>query len=92
VTYRVETPETFLTQVNKVFRKHPDMRMSFQQPVAYLANDPFQPGLRLYPLKGTLRGVHAVSLTHSYRVTLTLFVSEKESTLLHIGSHDEVYR
>jgi mRNA-degrading endonuclease YafQ of YafQ-DinJ toxin-antitoxin module len=43
-------------------------------------------------LSGKLAGCYAVSLTYSYRITLTLMVSEKEIILLDIGSHDEVYR
>lgn len=31
-------------------------------------------------------------LTYSYRITLTLLITEKEISLLDIGSHDEVYR
>ena len=33
----------------------------------------------------------AVSLTYSYRITLTLQITEHEILLLDIGSHDEVY-
>jgi mRNA-degrading endonuclease RelE of RelBE toxin-antitoxin system len=39
-----------------------------------------------------LEGLHAVSVTHAYRITLTLRVTTKEIVLLDIGSHDEVYR
>ena len=39
-----------------------------------------------------LEGLHAVSVTHAYRITLTLRVTKKEIVLLDIGSHDEVYR
>jgi hypothetical protein len=41
---------------------------------------------------GKLAGCYAVSLTHSYRITLTLLITEKEIILLDIGSHDDVYR
>ena len=37
-------------------------------------------------------GIQAVSLTYDYRITLTVIVTDKEITLLDIGSHDEVYR
>ena len=57
-----------------------------------LQADPFQPHLELHPLSGRLAGCHAVSLTHDYRITLTLWITEKEIILLDIGSHDEVYR
>ena len=35
--------------------------------------------------------MQAVSLTYSYRTTLTLQITEHEILLLDIGSHDEVY-
>jgi mRNA-degrading endonuclease YafQ of YafQ-DinJ toxin-antitoxin module len=35
--------------------------------------------------------MQAVSLTYSYRITLTLQITENEILLLDIGSHDEVY-
>jgi len=52
--------------------------------------DPFDPSLRLHPLTGKLQGLQAVSLTYSYRITLTLQITEHEILLLDIGSHDEV--
>ena len=39
-----------------------------------------------------MKDVQAVSITHSYRITLTVMVTDKEIILLDIGSHDEVYR
>ena len=33
-----------------------------------------------------------MSITHSYRITLTVMITGKEIILLDIGSHDEVYR
>ena len=39
-----------------------------------------------------MEGIQAVSLTYDYRITLTVMVTDKEITLLDIGSHDEVYR
>lgn len=32
-----------------------------------------------------------VMVTYNYRITFTLQVTEKEITLLDVGSHDEVY-
>jgi len=40
--------------------------------MAQLRADPFEPSLRLHPLTGKLEGMQAVSLTYSYRITLTL--------------------
>ena len=90
--YTIVTPEQFLRQARKFFRKHPDLKPRFAKIVCDLQDDPFKPHLALHPLSGKLAGLHAVSLTYSYRVTLTILVSEKEIVLLDIGSHDEVYR
>jgi mRNA-degrading endonuclease YafQ of YafQ-DinJ toxin-antitoxin module len=59
--------------------------------MAQLRADPFEPSLRLHPLIGKLQGMQAVSLTYSYRITLTLQITENEILLFDIGSHDEVY-
>ncbi|MCF6178691.1 MAG: type II toxin-antitoxin system mRNA interferase toxin, RelE/StbE family [Geopsychrobacter sp.] len=90
--YRVVTPRQFLRQARKFFRKHPDFKPRFAKTVQSLLEDPFRPQLALHSLSGKLSGLYAVSLTHSYRITLTLLVSEEEIVLLDIGSHDEVYR
>lgn len=90
--FTITTPQQFLRQARKFFKKHPDLKPRFATLLHDLQNDPFQPQLGLHPLTGKLAGCHAVSLTYSYRITLTLLISEKEIILLDIGSHDEVYR
>ena len=90
--YRVTTSEQFLRQARKFFNKHPDLRPRFAAIFEALKLDPFQPSLGLHPLSGKLAGCHDVRLTYSYRITLTLLITEKEIILLDIGSHDEVYR
>ncbi|MHB9087008.1 MAG: type II toxin-antitoxin system RelE/ParE family toxin, partial [Thiobacillus sp.] len=47
-----------------------------------------EPSLRPHPLTGKLQGMQDVSLTYSYRITLTVQVTENEILLLDIGSHD----
>ena len=90
--YAIATPERFLRQARRFFKKHPELKPRFAKVVSQLQDDPFKPGLALHPLSGKLSGCHAVSLTYSYRVTLTLLITEKEIILLDVGSHDEVYR
>ncbi len=90
--FTITTPEQFLRQARKFFKKHPDLKPRFAKLLADLQRDPFQPQLKLHPLTGKLSGCYAVSPTYSYRITLTLFISEQEIVLLDIGSHDEVYR
>ena len=90
--YAIVTPEQFLRSARKFFRQHPDLKSRFAKVLDDLQKDPFQPYLQLHALSGKLAGSYAVSLTYSYRITLTLMVTEKEIILLDIGSHDEVYR
>ena len=60
---------------------HPDLRGRLAQVFRDLEADPFQSHLRLHPLHGDLQGLHAVSVTHSYRITLTLRSEEHTSEL-----------
>jgi mRNA-degrading endonuclease YafQ of YafQ-DinJ toxin-antitoxin module len=90
--FTVTTSEQFLRQARKFFKKHPDLTPRFASVFAALTQDPFQPGLGLHQLSGKLSGCHAVRLTYSYRITLTLQITEKDIVLLYFSSHGEVYR
>jgi mRNA-degrading endonuclease YafQ of YafQ-DinJ toxin-antitoxin module len=82
----------FTRSAEKFTARHPELRQKFASVLLDLEHDPFQPHLRYHHLGGKLKGIQAVSLTQSYRITLTLLITEKEIILLDIGSHDEVYR
>ncbi len=90
--YVVATGHGYQKQAKKFFRQHPNLRSIYDRLLTDLAADPFAPALKMHPLSGRLKGIWAVNLTYSYRITLALLVSEKEITLLDIGSHDAVYR
>ena len=90
--YVIVTPQQFLRQARKFFKQHPDLQPRFAEVLDDMQNDPFRPNLKLHALSGKLDGCYAVSLTFSYRITLTLMVTGKEIILLDIGSHDDVYR
>jgi addiction module RelE/StbE family toxin len=90
--YAIVTPQHFLRQARKFFKRHPGLKPGFARVLTELQKDPFQPHLEMHPLSGKLAGCHAVSLTHAYRITLTLLITDKEISLLDVGSHDEVYR
>lgn len=90
--YIIGASNYFLHRARKFFKKHPDLKKTFTGVVDDLRQDPFQPHLGLHALGGKLQDCYAVSLTHGYRITLTLMVTAKEIILLDIGSHDEVYR
>ena len=82
----------FTRAAKKFIEHHPELRGKFAAILHDLETDPFQPHLKFHHLTGTLKGIQAVRVTHSYRITLTVIVSDKEIILLDIGSHDEVYR
>jgi addiction module RelE/StbE family toxin len=90
--YTIEASNYFLRRAKKFFKKHPDLKNPFVEVVDELRKDPFQPHLELHSLGGKLKDCYAVRLTYSYRITLTLMVTEKEIILLDVGSHDEVYK
>ena len=90
--YEIITTRHFMRSAKKFLRKHPDLRDRLARLIDDLRDDPFQPHLRLHALGGKLEGIFAASITHGYRLTLTLKVTEKEIILLDVGSHDEVYR
>ncbi len=90
--YVIVASKYFLRRAKKFFKKHPDLKGRFASVVDDLKNDPSQPHLELHSLGGKLKDVQAVSLTHTYRMTLTVMITEKEIILLDIGSHDDVYR
>lgn len=90
--FNLVTTEYFLRRARKFFKKHLDLRGRFAQVVDDLQQDPFAPHLDYHHLGGKLKGMQAVRLTDSYRITLTIVIAEKEIFLLDIGTHDEVYR
>lgn len=82
----------FTRSAEKFIKSHPELRERFAAVLRDLEHDPFQPHLKYHQLGGNLKSVRAVSITYSYRITLTIIVSDKEIILLDVGSHGEVYR
>ena len=60
-------------------------------PLKKLANDPFEPSLKLHKLQGTLEKFDAVRLTYEYRIVLILMIIDERIVLIDIGTHDDVY-
>lgn len=87
----VWTP-AFTRAAQKFSAQHPELRSKLAAVLRDLEQNPFQPHLKFHHLSGKLKGVQAVRITHSYRITLTLLITEREIILLDIGSHAEVYR
>lgn len=82
----------FTRAAKKFTQSHTELKIKFANILRDLERDPFQPHLKYHQLGGKLKGIQAVSLTDSYRITLTVVISDKEIILLDVGSHDEVYR
>jgi len=81
----------FTRSAKSFISKHPELRGKFAAVLRDLEVNPFQPHLKYHHLSG-IKGVQAVSITYSYRITLTMVVSDAEIILLDVGSHDQVYR
>jgi mRNA-degrading endonuclease YafQ of YafQ-DinJ toxin-antitoxin module len=90
--YSLIWSSSFTSSAERFVKNHPELRKKFAAVLRELEVDPFQPHLKYHRLGGSLKGVQAVSITYSYRITLTILVSDKEIILLDVGSHDEVYR
>ena len=82
----------FTRAARRFVQRHPELRKTLAATLRDLEADPFQPHLRYHALGGKLKGFKAVSITYSYRIVLTIEVTDKEVILLDVGSHDEVYR
>ncbi len=90
--YELVWTSGFTRAAKKFVDQHRELRTKFATILSDLEIDPFQPHLKYHHLTGKLKGVQAVSITHSYRIILTVMITDKEIILLDISSHDEVYR
>lgn len=82
----------FTRAAGKFVKRHPELKKKVALILRDLEKDPFQPHLDYHHLGGKQTGVQAVSITDSYRITMTVMITKKEIILLDIGSHDEVYK
>ena len=72
-------------------RLHPNLSARLPEVLRLLSEDPFAPRLGLHALGGELEGGYAVRVTYSYRLLILLDADAQEITLIHIGSHHELY-
>jgi len=90
--YTLEWTPSFIKSAKRFAKRHPDLKQKTGLALQALEQNPFQPALKLHALGGKLKGLHAIRITYSYRITLVLKISEQTITLLDIGDHDDVYR
>ena len=90
--FQLVRTSNFDRQLARFVRLHPELKPKIANLLRDVESDPFQPHLRLHALAGEFQGLHAASLTYSYRLTMTVALAECEIVLLDVGSHDDVYR
>lgn len=89
--YQIVFTERYNRIAARFLKRHPDMARAYEKTLALLELNPHHPSLRLHALGGRLTGVHSVSISLSYRITLHLLVTEREIIPLNVGDHDSVY-
>ena len=89
--YKLLYPESYIKRARKFLKRHPDLVRQYRKTLELLEINPHHPSLRLHALKGRLQGLHSVSITFGYRITMELIIKEKEIVLINIGTHEEVY-
>ncbi len=72
-------------------KKHPDIREHYYKTLLLLERDPHHPSLRLHALQGKLAGLHSVSISLRYQITLELELRGEEIVFINIGTHAQVY-
>lgn len=80
--YELVWTSGFTRAAKKFALQHRELRTRFATILSDLEIDPFQPHLKYHHLTGKLKGIQAVSITHSYRITLTVMITDKEIILL----------
>jgi mRNA-degrading endonuclease YafQ of YafQ-DinJ toxin-antitoxin module len=55
-----------------------------------MESNPFHPSQRIHALQGKLKGLHSISITLSYGLTIEFLIDGKEIIPLDIGTHDQV--
>lgn len=89
--YRLIFPSSFYKRERRFLSRHPELAARYFKVLLLLERDPQHPSLRLHALQGRLRGLHSVSISIKYRITLRLEVRHNEILLVDIGGH-EIYR
>ena len=92
MSFTILTTPRFERDLRRFVRRYPELAARVERVIIDLHEDPFQPHLHLHQLGGKLRDLYSVRIDYSKRITLTLEVTEREITLIGIGTHDEVYR
>jgi len=88
--YQLEWTPAFVKAAKRFAKQHPELKQKTAMVLLALEQDPFQPSLKLHGLGGKFKGLHAVRVTYSYRVTLVLKIIEHVVILLDIEKAGQV--
>lgn len=91
MAYKIIYPQSYIKRATAFAKKHPDLLKQYEKTLQLLELNPYHPSLRLHPLTGKLQGLHSVSITTRYRITLELIIHEQNIILINVGTHEEVY-
>ncbi len=83
---------SYTRRARRFLRRHPELRGQYRKTLELLEINPGHPALRLHKLKGTLSGLHSVSINLSYRITIEFLVEGNTIIPVNVGRHDDVYR
>jgi mRNA-degrading endonuclease YafQ of YafQ-DinJ toxin-antitoxin module len=89
--FKLVFPSPYQKREQSFLKKHPELRARYFKTLLLLEQNPLHPSLRLHPLQGRLAGLHSVSISMRYRITLELEMREQEIVFINVGSHGEVY-
>lgn len=89
--YRLVFTEQYEKRARRFLKRHPDLESAYVKTLKLLQANPFHPSLRLHRLTGSMSGLHSISITLSYRITLEFLVKDEDITPINVGDHDTVY-
>jgi mRNA-degrading endonuclease YafQ of YafQ-DinJ toxin-antitoxin module len=89
--YKLIFPASYQKREKSFLRKHPDLHERYFKTLLLLEQNPHHPSLRLHSLRGNLTGLHSVSISMRYRITLELQIRQNTILFVNVGSHGEVY-
>jgi len=91
-TWQLIFTDSYNRLAARFLKRHPQLQPSYRKLLVLLEANPFHPSLRLHPLQGKLKGLHAVSINLSYRITIESLIDDNRLIPIAVGDHDSVYR
>ena len=89
--YEIVFTDSYTRRAIRFIRRHPELRVQYRKSLELLELNPLHPSLRLHKLKGSLIGLHSVTINISYRITLQFLIQDRTIIPVNLGSHDDVY-